>query len=159
MGYDPRRLGPGLKALRETRGLMQADVAKALGRSLPAVSRLEQPNANPQFLKLLRYLEAIDCDLEDLHAEIQGWAVDSNPLDDALDEAVRTANQKLRDDPAYRRIARDLIERFGGPEPSSGLRVIADLIDDQDQRLRELERDKAVRNGKRREERNASPGS
>lgn len=144
MTYDRDQLGPALRVLRESRGLKQADVARAIGRSGPNVSRLERAGANPQAASLLAYLEAIGATLADLHQELddRGAAVA-----EALDRQVAEGRARLADEPSYRRMARDLLERYGGPELPPGLRGLADLVDEQEARLddhdaqlRELER-------------------
>ncbi len=136
MTYDRERLGPALKALREARGLKQADVARAIGRSEPNVSRLERAGANPQASSLLAYLEAIGADLEDLHGEL---AERDPAISAALEQQIAAGKARIADEPSYRRLARDLLERFGGAQLPSGLRAIADLIDEQGDRLEEHE--------------------
>ncbi len=144
MTYDRDQLGPALRALREARGLKQADVARAIGRSEPNVSRLERPGGNPQAASLLAYLEAVGATLADLHHEL---ADHDAAVGEALDRQVAAGRARIADEPSYRRLARGLLERFGGPELPPGLRALADLIDEQDARLadheaqlRELER-------------------
>ncbi len=130
--YDPEKIGPALKRLREGRGLKQAQVAERLGRSTQTISRLEQGGANPQASSLVRYLDAIGATLSNLDTEIEAA--------DPLDDAVRDVDQRLRDEPELRRLAAELLQRFGGPELSPELRSMAERLEEQEQRLVEVER-------------------
>lgn len=129
---ESRDIGPALQRLRENRGFRQAHVAERLGRSTQTVSRLEQPGSNPQTSSLLRYLEAIGATLADLEAELEAPA-------DPLDAAVATVNARIRDEPAFRNLAREMLERYGGPDLPPALRTLADMIDSLDSRVRQLE--------------------
>lgn len=131
--HDSKDLGPALQRLREGRGLIQAEVAQRLGRSVQTISRLEQPGSNPQSSSLFRYLDAIGATLAELGAEMGAPA-------DPLDEAVALVDHRLRAEPGYRRLARGMLERFGGADLDHTLRAMADLIDEQDGRLRRIEK-------------------
>jgi len=130
--YDPGKIGSALQRLRERRGLKQAQVAERLGRSIQTISRLEQAGANPQASSLVRYLDAIGATLSDLDTELRAA--------DPLDEAVRDVDQRLVDEPELRRLAKEMLERFGGSELSPELRAMAAQIEKQEQRLVEVER-------------------
>lgn len=146
MDYEIGDIGPALKRLRKAAGLAQNRLADKIRRSNANVSRLEQPGSNPKLATLLRYLAGIDADLGDLHRELQEPG-------DPLEETVANVERRLEDEPAFRELARAMIERFGGPEPPPALRALADLIDrqaeqierqkerleDYDERLRRLE--------------------
>ena len=136
MTYDRDQLGPALKALRESRGLKQSDVARAIGRSEPNVSRLERAGANPQAASLLAYLEAVGADLVDLHAEL---AERDDAISEALERQIAAGRARIADEPTYRRLASDLLARFGGAQLPAGLRAMAELIDEQGERLEEHE--------------------
>ena len=131
--YDPKEIGPALQRLRESRGLKQAELAQRLGRSTQTISRLEQAGANPQGSSLLRYLDAVGATLSDFAAEIRSG--------DPLDEAVLAVEQRLRDEPELRRLAAEMLERFCGSEVAPELRALAALIDSQEKRLAEVERE------------------
>ncbi|MCP3959628.1 MAG: helix-turn-helix transcriptional regulator [bacterium] len=122
-------VGPALRRLRKARGLPQVEVAAEMGISRTGPSRYEQPGTNLQLSNLLGYLAAIDATLDDLHRELAGDADEPNgPVDERI--AIRTGHGGL---------ARSLLERFAGTDAAPELRVLADLIDDQDRRLRRLE--------------------
>jgi len=133
---ETRDVGPALQRLRESRGIRQAQVAERMGKSTQTVSRLEQPGSNPQTSSLLRYLEAIGATLADLEAELQAPA-------DPLDEAVATVSARIRDEPAFRGLAREMLERYGGPDLPPALRTLADMIDGLEDRVRRLEEQSA----------------
>ncbi len=142
MGHGHEDIGPALKRLREAAGIAQNRLAAKIQRSGANLSRIERQGANPKVASLMRYLHAIDADLGDLDREIREGG--SDPLDDA----VAAVDQRIREDPTYRELARNMLERFGGPEPSPALRALADLIDrqadqleDQGRRIRRLEGD------------------
>lgn len=128
MDYGHDDVGPALKRLREAAGLAQNQLAAKIGRSGANVSRIERAGCNPKLASLLRYLEAIGADLEDLHRELRESV-------DPLDEAVAAVHQRIIDDPTYRQLARGMLERFGGPEPPPALRALADLIDRQGEQI------------------------
>ena len=44
-------------------------------------------------------------------------------------------DKRIREDPSYRQLARDMLERFGGPELPPGLRALADLVDRQGEQI------------------------
>ncbi len=146
MDYGDEDVGPALKRLRKAAGLSGTQLAAKIGRSGANVSRIERAGSNPKVESLLRYLKAIGADFGDLHRELREPG-------DPLDDAVAAVNQRIRDDPTYRQLARSMLERFGGPEPPPALRTLADLIDrqgdqldqqademkDHDDRLRRLE--------------------
>ena len=130
--YDSREIGPALQRLRLRRGLRQTKVADRLGRSTQTISRLEQAGANPQASSLLRYLDAVGATLSDLETELSAG--------DPLAEVVREVDQRLRDEPELRRLAAEMLERFAGADVSPALRAMAALIDAQEERLAEVER-------------------
>ncbi len=125
MDYSHRDIGAALGRLRKAAGLRQEQLAAKIGRSGATVSRLEQPGSNPNASSLTRYLAAVGADFGELHREMREGT--SDPLDDA----VATVDQRLREDPSFRQLARGMLERFGGPEPPPALRALADLIDRQ----------------------------
>ncbi len=138
MSYRTDDIGPALRRLRKAHGLSQEQVAAELGISRTGPSRYEKPGTNMQLSSLLAYLQAIDATFEDLHRELHG-GVDAEPdeLSEALDEQIRLVEERIQNRSGHRRLALSLMERFGGPELPQELRVMAELIDDQDQRLRE----------------------
>ncbi len=160
MDYGHDDVGPALKRLREAAGLSGTQLAAKIGRSGANVSRIERSDSNPKMASLMRYLRAIDADLGDLHRELREPG-------DPLDDAVAAVNQRIREDPSYRRLAKSMLERFGGPEPPPALRALADLIDrqgeqleqqvdemkDYDERLQRLEGDRSPDPGSETEER------
>ena len=124
MDYGDRDIGPALKRLRKAAGLSGTQVAAKIGRSAANVSRIERADSNPKLESLMRYLRAIDADLGDLHREVREPG-------DPLDDAVAAVEQRIRDEPSYRQLAKSMLERFGGPEPPPALSALADLIDRQ----------------------------
>ena len=136
--YGLEDVGPALRRLRKARGLRQGEVAAKMGISRNGPSRYEQPGTNLQLSNLLGYLDALGATFDDLHRELTG-EVEKDPLNAALDEQIRISDERMRDEPAYRRLAMRLLERFGGPEVAPELRALAELIDEQDRRLRKLE--------------------
>ncbi|MEM7587168.1 MAG: helix-turn-helix transcriptional regulator [Acidobacteriota bacterium] len=136
MSYHRNDIGPALKAMRKARRIRQSEVAQTVGRSEPSISRIERAGSNPQMSNLLAYLEAIDASMLDLHDQLIQRR-DSVGL--ALEQQMAQSEQRLQVDPAYRQLARDLIERFGGDEPPPGLRAMAGLLDEHDARLRAIE--------------------
>ncbi len=63
-------------------------------------------------------------------------------LDDPLEAAIAESDQRLRDEPAYRDLARRMLERFAGPHPPPALAELMDRIDQLDKaegRLRSRE--------------------
>ncbi len=135
MTYHRDDIGPALKVMRKARRLKQSDVAKTIGRSEPSISRLERAGSNPQLSNLLSYLDALDANLLDLHHQL----AQKDPVSLALDQQFAQSEQRLKADPAYRQMARDLIERFGGGDLPPGLRAMAGLLDEHDARLRAIE--------------------
>ena len=142
MDYGQDDVGPALQRLRKAAGLQQKEVARAIERSGPNVSRIEQPGSNPKLGTLLRYLAAVGANFEDLHRELREGA--SDPLDDA----VAAVDQRIREDPAFRQLARGMLERFGGPEPPPALQALADLIDRQGDQLEQQQRQLEVYEGR-----------
>ncbi len=130
MDYRPEDVGPALRRLRKAAKLQQKQVAGAIQRSGANVSRIERPGSNPKLASLLRYLEAIGGDLGELHRELR-----VQPADDPLEDAVARVDQRIREDPTFRQLARGMLERFGGPEPPPALAALADLIDRQGDQL------------------------
>ena len=84
---DYANLGEALARLRKRSGLTQKDIAEAMEITVSSVSRFEQPEVNPQWSKLIRFLDAVGCDLEDLHAELTGGSGD--PLSEADINTIR----------------------------------------------------------------------
>ncbi len=139
MDYAHEDIGPALKRLREAAGIPQNQLAAKIRRSGANVSRIERSGSNPKVSSVMRYLRAIDADLGDLHRELRAGG-------DPLDDAVAAVDQRIREDPSYRRLAKSMLERFGGPEPPPALQALAALIDrqgdvleQQGERLRRLE--------------------
>ncbi len=132
---DPRELAAALRALRRRQGFQQGEVAERMGRSPATVSRLEQDGVNPQWRTLLRYLDAIDVTLDELVAEL------SRPGDvpDALDEQLEREAKRLEAEPGYRRLAAEMLNRFGGDELPQGLLALAEMLDAHGERIRQLE--------------------
>lgn len=131
MDYGREDVGPALKRLREAAGIRQNRLAAKIRRSGANVSRIEREGSNPKLETLFRYLEAIDADFGALHEELGEGG-------DPLDELVATVDRKIREDRSYRQMARDMLERFGGPEPPPALRALAEVIDSQGEQLVEL---------------------
>ena len=71
----------------------QPDVARAIGRSEPNVSRLERAGANPQAASLLAYLEAVGADLTDLHGEL---AERDDAISEALEQQIAAGRARKR---------------------------------------------------------------
>ncbi len=132
----PNALPAALRALRRRQGFRQAEVAERMGRSSATVSRLEQDGVNPQWMTLMRYLEAIEVDLAELVEELSAPA--ERP--DALDEQLEREAKRLETEPAYRRLAADMLRRFGGEELPPGLLALAELLDEHGERLHRIER-------------------
>ncbi len=135
--HDPNALAAALRALRHQQGFRQEDVAQRMGRSSATVSRLEQDGVNPQWLTLMRYLEAIDVDLTDLVAELAA------PVDrpDALDQQLEREAKRIEHEPGYRRLAAEMLRRFGGEELPPGMLALAELLDEHGERIDNLERE------------------
>ncbi len=135
--HDPNALAAALRALRRQQGFRQEDVAQRMGRSSATVSRLEQDGVNPQWLTLMRYLEAIDVDLTDLVAELAA------PVDrpDALDQQLEREAKRIEHEPGYRRLAAEMLRRFGGEELPPGMLALAELLDEHGERIDDLERE------------------
>ncbi len=133
---DANALAPALRALRRRQGFRQEDVAERMGRSSATVSRLEQDGVNPQWQTLLRYLEAIDVTLAELVEELSVPA--SRP--DALDEQLEREAERIKAEPGYRRLAADMLRRFGGEELPPGMLALAELLEEHGERIESLER-------------------
>ncbi len=135
--HDPNALAAALRALRHQQGFRQEDVAQRMGRSSATVSRLEQDGVNPQWLTLMRYLEAIDVDLTDLVAELAA------PVDrpDALDQQLEREAKRIEHEPGYRRLAAEMLRRFGGEDLPPGMLALAELLDEHGERIDNLERE------------------
>ncbi len=133
---DPNALAAALRALRRRQGFRQEDVAERMGRSSATVSRLEQDGVNPQWLTLMRYLEAIDVDLGELVTELEA------PVDrpDALDKQLEREAKRIETEPGYRRLAAEMLRRFGGDELPPGMLALAELLDQHGERIESLER-------------------
>ncbi len=125
---DPDHLGPALQQLRKSRGLKQGEVAVRIGRTVQIVSRIEQPGSNPYLSSLLRYLTAIDASLDDLHAALSEMLVQQHP-EGELESPGRAAA---------------ILQRYRS-RATPTLCALADLIDEQDRRLRALEGEAAPR--------------
>ena len=134
MEYRTDDVGPALRRLRKARGLSQEQVAATMGISRTGPSRYEQPGTNLQISNLLAYLSAIGATLDDLLHELAGGD-EADELSEALDEQIRLVNERILHRSGHRRLARSLLERFGGADPPPELRAMADLIDDQDRRI------------------------
>ncbi len=134
---DPSALAAALRTLRRRQGFLQAEVAERMGRSSATVSRLEQDGVNPQWLTLHRYLEAIDVTLDELVEEL------SAPADrpDALDKQLEREAKRLEAEPGYRRLAADMLRRFGGEELPPSMRALAELLAEHGERIDSLERE------------------
>ncbi len=128
-------LAAALRALRRRQGFQQSEVAERMGRSPATVSRLEQDGVNPQWQTLVRYLEAIDATLTELDAELSRR--DDTP--DALDHQLEQEAKRLEAEPGYRRLAAEMLNRFGGDELPAGLLALAELLDAHGERIRQLE--------------------
>ncbi len=135
--HDPNALAAALRALRRQQGFRQEDVAQRLGRSSATVSRLEQDGVNPQWLTLLRYLEAIDVTLSELVEEFS--APGDRP--DALDRELEREVERIKAEPGYRRMAAEMLRRFGGEELPTGMLALAELLDEHGERIDDLERE------------------
>ena len=98
-------------------------------RQVQTVSRLEQPGSNPKAATLLRYLNAIGADLDDLN----------RAFNDPLAREIREDDERLRTDPAYRDLVRGMLNDLGGPEPSPEIRAVLERIEDQERRIKRLE--------------------
>ena len=125
-----------MDALRRRQGFRQAEVAERMGRSSATVSRLEQDGVNPQWQTLMRYLEAIEVTLAELDAELSASA--DSP--DALDEQLEREARRLETEPGYRRLAAEMLRRFGGDPLPPGMLALAELLDEHGERIRKLER-------------------
>ncbi len=132
---DPRELAPALRALRRRQGFQQGEVAVRMERSPATVSRLEQDGVNPQWHTLLRYLDAIDVTLEELVAELTR----PDDMPDALDLQLEQEAKRLETEPGYRRLAAEMLNRFGGDELPPGLLGLAEMLDAHGERIRQLE--------------------
>ncbi len=133
---DPNALAAALRALRRRQGFRQEDVAERMGRSSATVSRLEQDGVNPQWSTLVRYLEAIDVDLTELVAELEV------PVErpDALDQQLEREAKRIEAEPGYRRLAAEMLRRFGGEELPPGMLALAEQLAEHGERIDSLER-------------------
>ncbi len=122
-------LGPALKRLRAAKGLTQEAVAVRFGRQVQTISRLEQPGANPKAATLLRYLNALDASLEDLHRS----------LNDPLVMEIKEDDERLRTDGTYRELVHGMLSELGGPNPAPEIAEVLERIEDQERRLSRLE--------------------
>ena len=127
-------LGPALQRLRAAKGLTQEAVAVRFGRQVQTISRLEQPGSNPQASTLLRYLNALDASLDDLH----------RALNDPLVTEIREDDERLRTDGTYRELVHGMLSELGGPNPGPEVRAVLERIEDQERRLRRLEESRRV---------------
>ncbi len=121
--------GPALKRLRVSKGLTQEAVAVRFGRQVQTISRLEQPGANPKAATLLRYLNALDASLEDLHRS----------LNDPLVMEIKEDDERLRTDGTYRELVHGMLSELGGPNPAPEIAEVLERIEDQERRLSRLE--------------------
>ncbi len=122
-------LGPALKRLRAAKGLTQEEVAVRFGRQVQTISRLEQPGSNPKAVTLLRYLNALDADFGDLQRAV----------DDPLAREIREDDERLRTDPAYRELTREMLTDLGGPNPTPEMKAVLERIEELDGRLKRVE--------------------
>ncbi len=133
-------VGPALKRLRVSKGLTQEAVAVKFGRQVQTVSRLEQSGSNPQVTTLLRYLNALGADLNDLQ----------DMLDNPLTREIQEDDKLLEADGSYRELVRGMLSDLSGEQPVPEVKALLDRIDDLDKRLKRVEasrRAKAVSNG------------
>ena len=129
-----------LRRLRRRQGLRQAQVAERMGRSPATVSRLEQAGVNPQWQTLLRYLEAIDVTLTELDVELSRSDESVAALGAMLDEQLEREALRIEAEPGYRRLAAEMLRRFGGEELPAGMLALAELLDEHGERLHRIER-------------------
>ncbi len=122
-------LGPALKRLRMAKGLTQEALAVRFGRQVQTISRLEQPGSDMKVSTLLRYLNALDASLADLHRSIN----------DPLAREIREDDERLRTDPPYRELVHGMLSDLGGPNPAPEIRTMLERIEDLDSRLKRVE--------------------
>jgi HTH-type transcriptional regulator / antitoxin HipB len=60
---SPKALGSALRALREERGLTQADIARSLGTTRQRLSRIEDGEVSAQVLLILRAIRLLQGEL------------------------------------------------------------------------------------------------
>jgi transcriptional regulator with XRE-family HTH domain len=60
---SPKALGSALRALREERGLTQADIARSLGTTRQRLSRIEDGDVSAQVLLVLRAVRLLHGEL------------------------------------------------------------------------------------------------
>lgn len=60
---DPSTVGQRLRIAREASGLTQADVARAIGTSVSAISMIESGKRDPRASTLLRYADVVGLEL------------------------------------------------------------------------------------------------
>jgi transcriptional regulator with XRE-family HTH domain len=137
---DPNALAATLSRLRRQQGLRQADVAERMGRSAGTVSRLEQDGVNPQWQTLLRYLDAIGVTLTELDEALSGADESAVVLGALLDEQLEHEAKRLEAEPGYRRLAAEMVRRFGGEELPPGMMALAELLDQYGERIHQIER-------------------
>ncbi len=133
--HDPSALAAALRTLRLRQGFQQAEVAERMDRSSATVSRLEQEGVNPQWQTLLRYLEAIDVTLTELDTEL----AQPDESGAALDIQLEREAKRLEAEPGYRRLAAEMLRRFGGNELPPGMLALAEMLDEHGERIRSLE--------------------
>ncbi len=109
--HQPEEIGPALARLRKKAHLTQEQVGVRIGRSKATAAAIESPRANPQLSSILRYLAAVGATLGDLNAELSGDA--ELNASDPVEDIVRLVDQRLRDEPLYRRSMAEKLERFG----------------------------------------------
>ncbi len=122
-------IGPALKRLRSSRGLTQEALAVKFGRQVQTISRLEQPGSDMKVSTLLRLLNALGASLEDLQ----------RALDHPLAVEISEDNERLRTDPPYRELVRNMLTDLGGPNPAPEIAAVLGRIDELDSRVKQLE--------------------
>lgn len=129
MDYDHEGIGTALKRLRQATGMPQNQLAAKIRRSGANVSRLERPGSNPKMSTLLRYLAAIDADLGDLARELREHG------DSPKEAFTAGGEQRLRENPSSRQLARSMLVSFGASEAPPALCALVHLVDRQGETL------------------------
>jgi len=66
METQPVKLGRNIKRVRKEKGLIQADIAKAVGVSSPYLSNIENGKVNPTLTTLSKLAKALGISIEKL---------------------------------------------------------------------------------------------
>lgn len=126
MSDEENRVGNALRQLRKAAGLTLEGLSELTSTSTSTCSRLERDDSNPTFSSLKRFLTGVGASLTDLDRVLAA--------SDPLDEQVAKVRARIRDEPAYQRMAKGMMDRFAGPNPPRALAALIDYIDEHEAR-------------------------